>query len=136
MNPDLERQILTEHRFLYRKLEPRWLGAPLFECGDGWGAIIGSLSEALTPYAVTTGLSITIVKRKLGALRVHVDLSDACAGTETWEVIDRAIQAAAAESHRTCEHCGAPGIRRSKVRVREVRTLCGSCASDQAYDPS
>lgn len=127
-----------------------------FETGDGWYGIIRRLSERLTEldakhsrwyrrlwawvcwiaeslgrrrwytvwYALRCGWpeSSTIatqVKEKFGGLRFYISGGSEEAYT--------AIDEAAAESYRTCEHCGEPG----KCNERGwLATLCDNCRAD------
>lgn len=133
MNSEVERHIVEKYPALYRGLEPRWAGSPLFECEDGWREIIESLSSRLEPYAVGTGLSISVVKQKLGELRFGLERGQGIAGTEDEALIGRAMREATERSRSTCESCGLPGHIRSKGRLRHRRALCMTCASSRGY---
>lgn len=133
MNSEVERHFVEKYPALYRGLQPRWAGSPLFECEDGWREIIESLSSRLEPYAVGTGLSISVVKQKLGELRVGLERGQGVAGTAEESLIERAIREATEQSRSICESCGSPGQIRSKGRLRDMRALCMTCASSRGY---
>ncbi len=88
------------------------------ECGVGWYGILDRLFAALSKDA--SDLVVEQVKEKFGGLRVYVS---GCTD-EQYALID----AAESRSFRTCEQCGAPGVRRSGGWIR---TLCDEHANDR-----
>lgn len=105
-----------------------------FEHGDGWYSIIDAACSNIQnhvkwkrktePYASMTDEEFdeihqpvaAQVKEKFGGLRFYVD----CADEYTRGVIDMAESM----SYRTCEDCGAPGVKRASPWIR---TLCDTC---------
>lgn len=83
-----------------------------FECDDGWFDLVWRLSEKLEPL----GVEAMQVKEKYGALCFYV-------GSAPHEAFDL-IDAAEAESTRTCERCGAVGKTRD---AGWIWTLCDVC---------
>ena len=84
-----------------------------FEVGDGWFELLKELSEKIEPYEVEA----VQVKEKFGGLRFYLVGG---APQEVWDAID----AAEAQSFKTCEVCGEPGEARGGGWVR---TLCSAC---------
>lgn len=75
----------------------------LFCCGDGWFKIIDLMSKRLTAYAKRHNVAVecTQVKEKYGTLRVYLNVHN--------DATDKIVEAATAESSKTCEECGKPG---------------------------
>jgi hypothetical protein len=92
----------------------------IFECGDGWLALLYRLSRTIATHAKSAGLDpiATQVKEKYGALRVYVESGD--------EEIERLIDAAEIESTLLCEVCGAPGSLMTAGWWSTRCLLCGS----------
>ncbi len=132
MNSDIERQLQARYPALYSHLAPRWEGAPLFECEDGWRAIVEALSLRLMPYA-DLGLSVTTVKQKLGALRIGIELVPGDRRIVDWTRVDRWIHEATEQSRVTCERCGDVGCMRTEQGRRHPQVLCTQCAKARGY---
>lgn len=88
-----------------------------FACPKGWETIVEELFDKLETISPDTGVVCQQVKEKFGGLRVYLSAGN--------EEIFGLIDAATAESHRTCETCGKPGTRINKTGW--VRTLCKTC---------
>jgi hypothetical protein len=98
MNRELENTLVATYPTIYRSLQPRFAGACLFECDDGWYRIIGELSSKLEAEARMSDLFVIGVKEKLGSLRVYVR------GTVADKVWDW-VATAEHLSRSTCERC-------------------------------
>jgi hypothetical protein len=82
-------------------------------CGPGWVKLI----EPLMVECQERGVTILQVKEKFGGLRFYVDAAPA-------DLHDK-IEAAEAESLRTCELCGEAGVTRNIKGW--LRTVCEQC---------
>lgn len=125
MNRELENNLVGTYPTIYQALTPRFSDGCLFECDDGWYAIIDQLSCRLEAQAHKSLLLVLEVKEKLGGLRFRVR------GNVTGEV-DNWLLSAANLSHRTCERCSHPAQLRGHADGR-VRTLCPKCATAMHY---
>ncbi|OXJ10797.1 hypothetical protein [Burkholderia sp. HI2500] len=125
MNRELENKLVDTYPTIYQALAPRFSGSCLFECDDGWYAIIDQLSCRLEAQARKSLLLVLEVKEKLGGLRFRMR------GNVTREV-DGWLASAADLSQCTCERCGDPATLRGHTDGR-VRTLCPSCAATMRY---
>ncbi len=111
MREDLDEGLCRDFPLLYRDL--CW-GFP----GDGWEPIIRRLSEKLEAAIVALPeCRAAQVKEKFGILRFYM--------TSSTDEMEQWIREAERESARTCEDCGAPGVRTGKGWIR---TLCGECS--------
>lgn len=104
-----------------------------FECGDGWYALLRSLSRELTNYGSSNPqfrVEATQVKAKFGSLRFHLRESTPTTG----EFIDRAREVAG----RTCELTGASGSlcvkRPTAHRGARYMVLCEEKAAELGYE--
>ncbi len=84
--------------------------------GDGWAAILDRMDAELQE--VIPGYSTLQVKEKFGTLRVYIE----CADSRAYDIIRKWE----AESAKTCEQCGEPGILWTDRAW--LLTLCGGCA--------
>lgn len=102
MQKELEDQLLARYPYLYSDDTESCMDEG-FCVGDGWFALIVTLSAELERYGRETGLQITTaqVKEKFGMLAYYVRGGDAYVGGM--------ILAAEALSARLCQVCGAPG---------------------------
>lgn len=94
--------------------------------GAGWHPILTRLHEQVV--ALVPGYRVSQVKEKYGELRVYLSLDPHLEGHITAAVNSRVhalLDAAEAESRRTCEECGKPGKTRD---TGWVKTLCPGCA--------
>jgi hypothetical protein len=87
-----------------------------FECGRGWYGLLDRLAAALAAYP---DVRATQVKEKFGTLRFYYT-----GGNATTDVL---VDAAAAESAKTCETCGDPGT------LRNNGWLTVKCAACHAH---
>jgi hypothetical protein len=88
-----------------------------FEVQDGWFEILNRLCQKLQSMGLPEDFQFLQVKEKFGGLRVYV-----LGGTDAvWDAID----AAEAESFKTCEECGSTGKLRTDMGW--LRTLCDTC---------
>ena len=126
MKRELENGIVTSHPALYRSLEPRYSGACLFECDDGWYQIIDELSRKLETQARKSDLQVVCVKEKLGSLRVYLR------GPATGRVQDW-VATAEGLSRNTCERCSQAAMLRRHKDGGGIRTLCPACAAAMDY---
>jgi hypothetical protein len=120
-------ELIDRYPGLYRHADtPPGLSAPPFSregfaIGAGWLGIVERLSASL---AADPNLVVGQLKEKMGLLTVYFEPSEP--SSPAIEVAtDRALDDARAESKRTCEICGAPGVlakRRHTVGVR-----CQAC---------
>ncbi|AIO44934.1 hypothetical protein KDX27_07590 [Burkholderia cenocepacia] len=125
MNRELENNLVATYPTIYQALTPRFSGSCLFQCDDGWYAIIDQLSCRLEAQARRSLLLVLEVKEKLGGLRVRMR------GNVTDDV-DGWLISATNLSQRTCERCGHPARLRGHMDGR-VRTLCLKCATAMHY---
>lgn len=88
--------------------------------GTGWTGILEQLVADLRE--LDPHIGITRVREKFGQLRVSCDWP---AGTDL-EQLRSLVDAARAESSRTCERCGVGGEQR-KIGGYWIMTLCSSC---------
>ncbi len=88
------------------------------DVGSGWHPIIARLHEELL--RVAPGYVARQVKEKFGALRIYLDY-ELGVDADAAEVL---LEAAEAESLRTCEFCGAPGRPTSSGWIK---TTCDGC---------
>lgn len=80
------------------------------EIGDGWDSLVDPLIKMCSK----EGVQIFQIKEKFGGLRFYVYSAS--------DEIHEAILAAERVSHKTCEECGMPGIRR--LDRGWIKTLC------------
>lgn len=85
------------------------------EVGNGWLPIIKQLADDID--ALNIPYTVVQVKEKFGELRFYFDCEVAGGSQPIYELVDAAM----AESLRTCEVCGAPGKPRGGGWVK---TLC------------
>jgi hypothetical protein len=96
-----------------------------FQCQDGWFALLWRLCEDLEPLAAELERKLGVhfevleVKQKFGRLRVFVN--------HRTDPISELIEVTEAESMRTCEVCGKPGMLRSG---ESIQTLCDGCVAN------
>jgi hypothetical protein len=83
--------------------------------GVGWKKIIWELDDELSK--LDPDYSIAQVKEKFGGLRYYINGIDV-----PYEVYGPLIDYAEAESYKTCEECGEPGIIRDDLAW--LKTLC------------
>ena len=134
MEPDREEQspaqmleLIDKYPGLYRHADSRpGLGAPPFAregfaIGVGWFGIVERLSARL---AADPNLAVGQLKEKMGLLTVYFEPSES-SSPETEAATDRALEEARAESGRTCEICGAPGVLAKRGHTVGVR--CEAC---------
>jgi hypothetical protein len=121
MNREFENTLVESYPTIYRLLQPRFSGASLFECDDGWYRIIDGLSPKLEAEARITGLLAVEVREKLGSLRFLLR-GEVTSAVRSW------VAAAERLSQRTCERCSQPATLRGHEDGR-VRTLCPVCAA-------
>ena len=88
------------------------------EVGTGWSGIIADL--VLKLFALGWNGVILQCKEKFGGMRFYTG--------ETTDEMETLIRAAEAESYKTCEQCGKPGIAR---RDGWIKTLCDEHAGDR-----
>lgn len=97
------------------ELSKKWNLDVYPECQEGW---MGILDTLLTELAKVPGWKVSYIqqiKEKYGGLRFYHDFPD-------FELVECHVRVAEAESLRTCEVCGQPGIRGGKGWIQ---TLCG-----------
>lgn len=82
--------------------------------GPGWSALVDRLITRL--FELGWDGNLMQVKEKFGGLRFYIGSAD--------QAVFDAIDAAEAESFRTCEGCGADGELRDGGWIR---TLCNAC---------
>lgn len=87
----------------------------LKDVGPGWESIVRPLIDR----AVAEGIEILQVKEKFGGLRFYVG--------STNKDFDAAIDAAEAQSLKTCEFCGQPGTTKTRAGRGWIKTLCEPC---------
>lgn len=90
----------------------------VFHNHPGWKAII----DPLLAQADAEGATVLQIKEKFGGLRFYVDGSDK---------LEEMISQAEADSFKTCELCGKPGVLRSTGSW--LKTLCDDDARDLGY---
>lgn len=115
MKLELEQKLVKAYPDLYREVDRPPTESLMcfgFECLDGWFDILDRLSKALTD--LNEDVVAVQVKEKYGTLRFYI-------GVGSDEAFDL-IEAAEAESEKTCELCGKPG----KLRDMQhwLKTLC------------
>lgn len=101
--------------------------------GEGWHQILARLHEQVV--TLMPGYHVDQVKEKFGELRVYLSLDpnldrDISAGVA--RRVDDLVDAAEAESRRTCEYCGKPGV---PIDAGWVKTLCPACAVPNPTPP-
>ena len=138
MDPDLEQRLIDSYPTLYEFCHADSGDVPNptptividgMACGDGWYAILDTLSEYIetniNDHPKRPTIRATQVKQKWGGLRVYTD--------STPELAYGAIRMAEQLSRRTCESCGTT----NDVDVAEEdgwRTaLCPSCDPPTNY---
>ena len=119
VNSENTEKLMASHPVLYQPLRKDG-----FWCGDGWFGILNELSEGIARLAMEEGgtmPSVIRVKEKFGGLRYYLSNVE----PQIQDAVYELVRVAEDESTRTCESCGAPGIRHTKNGV--VRTLCENC---------
>ena len=97
--------------------------------GPGWWPLVARLDEALAQ--IDPDYSVQDVKTKLGGLRFYPRPS--VPGPEVRQRFREAIDAAEAESLRTCEECGELGEHRRGDRLGTA-TLCATHWAERAVE--
>lgn len=119
MTPEHQAELRRKYARLYSEPYLKYGG---MTCGDGWFDIVHRLSLMLEfeiaslPEADAHEFRAERVKEKDGTLRFYM--------SKATDVMTEMIREAEAESARTCEHCGKPGVLRGSGWVR---TLCDEC---------
>lgn len=101
-----------------------------FQCDDGWYALIRSLSQQLTDYAMNhpdVNIEAIVVKQKFGRLTFAISEGD----DATQEMIERAIHRAST----TCELTGQPGVLCVKSVKRWLKVLSEEKAAELGFVP-
>jgi hypothetical protein len=127
MTPEAERRIIERWPSWFRvDGDTRETLMPLgFQCQDGWFALLWRLCEDLEPLAAELERKLGVhfevleVKQKFGRLRIFVK--------HRTDPISELIEVTEAESMRTCEVCGKPGMLRSG---ESIQTLCDGCVAN------
>ena len=88
---------------------------PGVDVGPGWYDIIIRLNEQIA--SLVPDYEVHQIKEKFGGLRYYISSVSDDVSKRVYALID----AAEAESYRTCEECGEPGKR---TESGWVRTLC------------
>lgn len=125
MSPDLSRALCRSYPTLFRDLPPFTKGETCQSSpGDGWYALIDTLSKVVLEHAECMGLApwVSDVKEKFGRLIVSVGAGD--------DYIEGAVETVGELSTFVCEDCGGPGTlsRRGWWRTRCARHEDGSRA--------
>ena len=121
MKPELEEKLFNKFGHLLGRGTTG--GCAYIETGDGWYDLIDSLLSSiqsrvdsqryLKESAEPTAVVVTQIKEKWGGLRVYLDGGD--------DFIWGVVHAGETMSHKICEMCGNPAVRR---RSAWVMTLC------------
>lgn len=118
MRKDLNETLMQEFPFLYGEQLKRYG----FACGDGWYALLYTLStkleKLLKELPPEKQFHAVQVKEKFGTLRFYTSPYN--------EAVESLIREAENVSARTCEWCGDTGKLRSGPGAW-WRTLCNSC---------
>jgi hypothetical protein len=91
-----------------RAAHPRLLGSAPIGIGDGWYSLVrdtlDKIERECRSMPKEESPTVDAIEQKYGTLRVHL--------TVTTPTLDRIIFEAEAQSERTCEKCGKPGLLR------------------------
>lgn len=123
-NTDWRADVVKRHSGIFHSGRPSY-DVQLIEgaLGDGWREIVeravASLALLANGQASEHAFSIVQIKSKLGALRIYVRHGDLPA--ELIDGIDFIIWDAVDGSERTCDQCGALGLRRDIEGLIVVR---------------
>jgi hypothetical protein len=110
--------------------EPAAIGACeiLSGVGEGWWPLVQEASDALD--REVPGWEPIQIKEKFGLLRFYVKAGTADPSEETMRKMSLIVDSASFRSGQTCETCGEPGRRRTKMSWEQ--TLCDEHAEAHA----
>ena len=118
-------ELIDRYPGLYRHADSLQGEAPpfareAFAVGGGWLGIVERLSARL---ATDPNLVVGQLKEKMGRLTVYLERTSS---PEVEAATDAALDEARAESERTCEICGEPGVLEARIRGW-VSVRCEPC---------
>lgn len=90
------------------------------ECGDGWLALIDSLSDFLSKF---NGVEYAQIKEKFGTLTVYLDFNESVSD-DTIQMCREVVAQYSTMSATTCEICGNTKAERSTSEFGWIKTLC------------
>lgn len=146
MKEELDKQLCEKYPKIFKMRNASMQETAMcwgFEHGDGWYNILDAACANIQnhinwkrktePFASMTDEEFdeihqpiaAQVKEKFGGLRFYVDNCD--------DYVSGVVAMAESMSYRTCETCGAPGVKRSGGWIR---TLCDGCCSNKSTVPS
>ena len=125
----------TEAEF-YLRFPALFRGKPEFEIRDGWFDLLWDLCEKIDSLMIERGIDhrspeypeITLLKEKLGFLRVHINAGF----DESGQAVRELVNTVENRSGSVCQSCGEPGESGTMGTYRMV--LCARCAEEYALE--